>query len=329
MKRLLLIIVLLVVAASGCVPLGKHQDLINKKAQTEKELALLQQKYRTLETENARLSEKEKNLAAEISLIKKGAESLFAKGMDLYRLEHYHQAIEQFEKVMYRFPTDPLAAAAEEKITEIKKLSSTNYQKTLKAAEALKDPKAKADFIDKEMGEKFFTALDLDRLLHKKEQYMAEFKLTAGLNQRILVEDDPTQSLRLYRTTRNAVQHIGDEKSFSVEFYIAHHYSGKKDLRIKTRYIGNRWISYDSIVLRGENTQVEVICKYPEKLSNMVNERIYEWSDNDIDDEKLIKLSKSSAVSVRFNGGYKFTFPLDDEQLQGLKEIVKKYQSLK
>lgn len=329
MKRLFLVVVLLTFAVSGCVSLGKHEELKNRQAQTEKEFALLNQKCRTLETENARLSEKEKRLAAELSQLQKGAESLFAKGMDLYRLEHYHQAAEQFEKVTYRFPTDPLATAAEEKIAEIKKLSSTNYQKTVKAAEALKDAKAKAEFIDRELGEKFFTAHDLDRLLHKKEQYMAEFKLNAGLNQHILIEDDPTQSLRLYRTTRNAVQHIGDEKSFFVEFYIAHHYSGKKDLRIKTRYIGNRWISYDSVVLRGESTQVEVICKYPEKLSNMVNERIYEWSDNDIDDEKLIKLSKNSAVNVRFNGGYKYTFPLDDEQLQGLREIIKKYQSIK
>jgi hypothetical protein len=61
----------------------------------------------------------------------------------------------------------------------------------------------------------------------------------------------------------------------------------------------------------------------------MNNERIHEWSDSDIDDEKVLKLSKSNSVSVRFNGGYKYTIFLDDEQLLNLREIVRKYQSLK
>ena len=329
MKRLIITALLLIFTMSGCVSLGKHEDLKNRYDALEKQAALIKQKERNIESENLQLRGKNEKLTAEIAQLKKGAELHFEKGMEFYRIEHYESALDQFEKIVDRYPADPLAVAAGQKIAEINALSSANYARTVKALDGIKEVRAKIEFLEKETGEKFFTASDLAKLLRKKESLQNEAKLQEDVSKHVLVEEDPTQSIRFYRSTRPIIQNVGQDKSFYVELYIAQSFTGKKDLRLKTQYIGNRWISYDSVIIRGENAQVEVICKYPEKLSNMVNDRIYEWSDSDIDDDKIIKLAKSGPLSVRFNGGYKYTFTLDDEQLLGIREIIRKYQSLK
>jgi cell division protein FtsB len=329
MKRLIITALLLIFTAGGCVSLGKHEDLKNRYDALEKQSALLQQKERNLESENSQLRGKNEKLAAEIDQLKKGAEIHYEKGREFYRLEQYESALDEFGKIMDRYPADPLAVVAGQKIAEINALSAGNYSRTVKALEGIKEIRAKIDFLEKETGDRFFTVSDLSKLLRKKETLQSEFKMQEDVNKHILVEDDPTQSVRFYRSTHPIVQNVGQDKSFYIELYIAQHYTGKKDLRLKTQYIGNRWISYDSVIIKGENSQIEVICKYPDKLSNMMNERIYEWADSDIDDDKIIKLSKSSPITIRFNGGYKYTFTLDDEQLLGIREIVKKYLSIK
>ena len=141
--------------------------------------------------------------------------------------------------------------------------------------------------------------------------------------------DDPTQSTRYYRSTRNLSQEIDRNKSFYVELYVAQHYSGKKILRLKTQYFGNKWISYDTVALKGDGVQLEIICKYPDKMASMNNERIHEWSDNEVDEEKMIKIAKAETITARFNGGYKYALVLDDEQMTSFKEIVKKFQTIK
>ncbi len=329
MRRLLFTALVVVFTASGCVSLGKHEELKNNLAALEKESAVLRQDDLALKAEITQLRGKNEKLAAENSQLKQGAELLYRKGMEYYGLERYYEALDQFEKLADRYPADPLAIAANQKVAEIKALSSGNFQNALKALEGMKELRTRIEFLEKETSDKFFTGSDLTRLLHKRESYLAEAKLQDDVSKHILIEDDPTQSTRFYRTTHPVVQQVGRDKSFYIEVYIAQHYSGKKDLRLKTRYEGNRWISYDSVVIKGEGAQVEIICKYPDKLSNMVSERIYEWSDNDVDDEKMIKMSKGGPISVRFSGGYKYTFFLDDEQLHGIREIVRKYQSLK
>jgi tetratricopeptide (TPR) repeat protein len=328
MKKNFFIIPFLIIL-TGCVSLGKYEDLSKRATDLERQSAQMKQRSQVLENENARLRNGNDKLLSEISQLKKGAEFYFGMGMDSYRLENYDLALEQFEKVSDRYPTDPLALSANQKIVEIKGLSFANYQKAMKTLEGIRDSKAKADFLEKEMCDKYFTGSDLEKLLHKRDLYLSELKSHDDINKHLCIEDDPTQSTRFYRTTRLVTQHVGDDKSFYIEFYIAQNYSGRRNIRLKTRYTGNKWISYDSVVLKGEGIQIELICKYPDKLSNMNNERIHEWSDSDIDDEKVLKLSKSNSVSVRFNGGYKYTIFLDDEQLLNLREIVRKYQSLK
>ena len=329
MNRLFIIFFILTFAFSGCVSLGTHQELLKRQAELEKECSQVNKNRSAFEVENRELREKNNRLTAEITQLKKSAELLYNKGMELYQVENYYGALEQFDKLLDRYPADSLAVSANEKIAEINTMASVNYQKTLKSLEGLKDLKAKIDFLEKETGIKFFLAPDLEKLLRKKDGYVNDLKMQDDASKHILIEDDPTQSTRFYRTTRPVIQEIDRNKSFYVEVYIAQHYSGKKTLHLKTQYIGNKWISYDSVTVKAEGVQIEVICKYPDKMANMNNERIYEWSDNELEDDKILKLMKSDPITVRFNGGYKYTFVLDDEQLTSFREILKKYQALK
>ena len=316
-----LIACILVFTVSGCVSLKKHNELKERNVSLEKESAQLKNRCGLLENENTQL----KN---EIVQLRGGAELFYRQAMESYNQGNLYEAIDYLEKVLDRYPADKLAALAREKVGEIRGLSSQNYQKIMKGADGIKDVKGKIDFLEKEADETFLTPIDLERLLQKKDSYAADYRLLDEANKHIIVEDDPTRSVRYYRTTRSVGQHIGQDKSFYVEIYIAQHYAGKKDFRIKTRYVGNTWISYDSVSVRGEGIHLEVICKYPEKLSNMSNDRIYEWSDNDVDDEKILRLSKGP-ITVRFSGGYKYTLVLNDEQTLAFREMIRKYQTLK
>ncbi len=325
MKRALLIISLMLwivaFSANGCVSLKKHNELKDRNAGLEKESAELKQRNASLAEENARLK-------TEVSQFRGGAEVFYKQGIMSYEQGDLYDAIDQFEKLLDRYPGDTRAAPAHEKVAEIKALSARNYQKILKSADGIKDLKGKIDYLDKEADETFLTATDLDRLSQKREAYAADYKLLDEASKHIIIEDDPTRSVRFYRTTRFVGQHIGSDKSFFVEIYAVQHYAGKKDLRIRTRYVGNSWISYDTVSLRGDGVQVEVICKYPEKLSNMSGDRIYEWSDNDVDDEKMIRMFKGP-ITVRFSGGYKYTLVMNDEQMLAFREMIRKFQTLK
>ncbi|MFB3926000.1 MAG: coiled-coil domain-containing protein [Syntrophales bacterium] len=323
-------LLLLFSAVAGCVPLSKYNELKTTNAQLNQEITRLKETRDALNSEIVVLKRKNEAVDQEISRLKNLAQYYFKKGMESYQEENFHDALDYFEKLTDRYPTDPLAEPAGNKIAEIKTLSKTNYNKILKAAEVIKDLKAKIELIDRGMDENFLTGFDFEKLTQRRESLANELKILEEMNAHILTEDDPTQSLRYYRTTHSTLQQVGFDKSFHVELYVIHHYSGKKDLRLRTRYIGNKWISYDTVILRSDNgVQAEVFCKYPEKLSSMNDDRIYEWSDNDIDDDKVVKMAKAHSISVRFNGGFRYTFNLNDQQLLGFKDIIRKYQSLK
>ncbi len=322
MKRVIILLVILGFLA-GCVSTKKYDDL-------NRQLTDARQKSETAGSEVKLLKQQNDALAQELQRTKQVPEYYYKAGMDFYNRNRLDRALESFEKVVDRYPTDAAAAPAQTKITEILNLSSSNAEKILKAVDGARDPRTKLEILDKEMSERYLTKEDTERLQQKRDYAYGEVKFLEEANKHTLVEDDPTQSVRTYRTTRSMVQRVNHDKSFSAEIYAVQHYSGKRDLRLRTRYTGNKWISYDTVSLRGENgLHVDVVCKYPEKLSSMAEDRVSEWSDNDVDDDKVIKLSKSSVISVRFSGGYKYTYDLTDEQIQAIREIVRKYQTLK
>lgn len=318
MKKIVILLILLGLI-SGCVSSKKYNEL-------QKELSDIRQKNEMTKKDAQLLKQKNETLTQELQQSRQTAEFLYKNGSELYEQKQYEQAMDNFEKLLDRFPAHGLAPQAREKISEISALSSTKAGRILRAAESAKELHSRIEIIDRGMKEVYFTREDMERLSKRRDHYKAQEEA----NRHILVEDDPTQSRRVYRTTRPTVQRVGYDKSFQVEIYVVQHYSGKRDFRIRTRYTGDKWISYDFVTLRGENgTHAEIVCKYPEKLSNMVQERIFEWSDNDIEDDKVIKLSKAGAVTVRFSGGYKYTFEMTDEQILALREIVRKYQLLR
>jgi len=318
MKKIIILVILFGLL-SGCVSLKKYNEL-------QKELSDIKQKNEMTSKDARLLKQKNEALTQELQQSRQTAEFLYKAGTEFYDQKQYDRAMDHFEKLLDRFPANSLATQAREKIAEISALSSSKAGKILKAAEGARDLHSRIEIIDRGMNKAYLTREDVEQLSKKRDLYKSQEET----NRHILVEDDPTQSRRVYRTTRPTIQRVGHDKSFQVEIYIVQHYAGKRDFRIKTRYTGDKWISYDVVTLRGENgTHAEIVCKYPEKLSNMIQERIYEWSDNDIEDEKVIKLSKAGTITVRFSGGYKYTFEMTEEQLHALREIVRKYQSLR
>lgn len=319
-------IVLLAVAAGvlcGCVSVQRYGEL-------KKELGECKKQSEAVGNEAKLLKQKNEDLTRELQQLRQPVEYYFKTGMDHYNNKQYAKALEYFEKIVDRYPTDGLAPEARNKITELAAISSANYEKIVKAAEHAHDPRNRLEIVDREREARFLTKEDDARLLRKRDEYYDEWKYLDGAAKNILVEDDPTKSLRVYRTTRSTLRRAGNDKSFYFEIYIVQHYSGKKDFRLRSRYVGDKWISYDSLTLKGDNgTQADIYCKYPEKMSTMAEDRFFEWSDNDIEDDKVLKLAKSQTVSVLFNGGYKYSFELSDEQMLSLREIARKYQSLR
>jgi len=316
MKNILVVLLVILLALNGCVSLKKYNDL-------KTETAGLQQRNEALGSELGALK-------TQVAQCHRNAEHLHAKGMEAIKKSHYDEALDYLEQLLERYPSDPLAPSAAEKVSELKKISTGNYQKITKTMDSLKDPRAKIDLIDKEMDERYLAPMEIRKLSRKKESVLHDLKLQEDMLRHVIVEDDPTQGLKYYRSTRPSIQQAGYEKSFYVELYFVQDASGKKNFRLKTRYAGNSWISYDMIVIRGDNgAQAEVICKYPEKLSNMSDEKIYEWSDNDIDDDKVNRIAKAHSITVRFHGGYRYSFSLNEDQMLAFREIVRKYHSLK
>ena len=317
-------------SAQGCVTMSKYDELKDKNASLSAERAALQQENRKLTEEVDSLKKNRDSLRADLESLNQVADYYYQMGMEHFSKKNYRSAADFFERVTDRYPLRPAAKASREKLREISAISAENYKKTLRSIDAAKDAKAKLEILDNDISERYFSREDSEKLLHRREIISNEVSLVEEMNKHIIMEDDPTHSVRRYRTTRPTSQEISQEKAFAVELYITHQYAGKKRYHIKARYSGDGWISYDSLQFRGENgAHIDIICKYPEKLSRMGEDRIFEWSDNEVDEDKVSKLLKSDSISVRFGGGYKFSFNLNDQQLTAFREIAKKYSTLK
>lgn len=330
MKRSFCLLIAVFFLIPGCVSLSKYNELKDKNTVLTDDYAKLQQNNKKLAGDVSELKKSNETLTGELQALRKISEYYYQRGMEHFAGKNYRAATDYFELVVDRYPLDPAAAASRDKLREIEAISAENYKKITRNIDAAREARTKLEILDRDISERFLTKEDSEKLGHKRDLYSNEALLIDEMNKHILVEEDPTQSVRYFRTTRPTLQEVGREKSFNIELYIVQNFSGKKRYRMKARYSGDNWISYDSISLRGENgAHLDIICKYPEKLSKMSEDKIYEWSDNDVDEGKINSLLKSGAISVRFGGGYRFSFNLNDEQLTAFREIAKKYSTLK
>jgi len=301
----------------GCVSQQRYDDLQVQNLELTKRVHELEQKNDTLNKE--------------LDAYHQAAQFYYKTGMELYTQGRYGDALEAFDKLTDRFPTSPLVPSAEEKITAIKNMSTANYQALLKSLEGQVTLRARIDLMDRELKEKYFTKEHAAALAEKKVNLQHEIEAQKHMTRNIVVEDDQTRQAIFYRTTKPVEQQVGYDKKFYVELYIVQKYSGKKSYRLKTRFSAPDYLSYDTVVLQGDNgTRLEVKSVHPRKQSTVEGDGITEWSDDEIaDDEKVSRLARSTSISVQFKGGYKYTFELDEEEIAAFRELVRKYQSLK
>lgn len=302
---------------SGCVSQQKYDDLQAQNLELAKRVHELKQENDTLNKE--------------LDTYHQAAQFYYKSGTDFYAEGRYGDALEAFDKLTDRFPTSPLVPSAEEKIAAIKKMSTANYETLLKSLQAQTTARAKIDLLDRELKEKYFTKEHAAALTEKKLKLQHDSETQKHMTRNIVVEDDQTRKAIFYRTTKPVEQQVGYDKKFYVELYVVQKYSGKKSYRLKTRFSAPDYLSYDTVVLQGDNgTRVEVKSVHPRKQSAVEGSGIAEWSDDEItDEEKVNRLARSNSISVQFKGGYKYSFEMDEEEIAAFRDLVRKYQSLK
>jgi len=302
---------------SGCVSQQKYDDLQAQNLELAKRVHELKQENDTLNKE--------------LDTYHQAAQFYYKSGTDFYAEGRYGDALEVFDKLTDRFPTSPLVPSADEKITAIKDMSTANYETLLKSLQAQTTARAKIDLLDRELKEKYFTKEHAAALTEKKIKLQHDSETQKHMTRNIVVEDDQTRKAIFYRTTRPVEQQVGYDKKFYVELYVVQKYSGKKSYRLKTRFSAPDYLSYDTVVLQGDNgTRVEVKSVHPRKQSAVEGSGIAEWSDDEItDEEKVNRLARSNSISVQFKGGYKYSFEMDEEEIAAFRDLVRKYQSLK
>jgi len=302
---------------SGCVSQQKYDDLQAQNLEFTKRVHELEQKNDTLNRE--------------LDAYHQAARFYYKTGEDLYAQGRYGDALEAFDKLTDRFPTSPLVPSAEEKITAMKNMSTANYEALLKSLEAQTTVRAKIDLMDRELKGTYFTKEHAAALTERKVKLQHESETQRHMIRHIVVEDDQTRKAIFYRTTKPVEQQVGYDKKFYVELYIVQKYTGKKSYRLKTRFSAPDYLSYDMVILQGDNgTRVEVKSVHPRKQSAVEGDGIAEWSDDEIaDDEKVNRLARSNSISVQFKGGYRYSFEMDEEEIAAFREVVRKYQSLK
>ena len=303
---------------SGCVSYKKFEDLQVDNERLNKELLLPRQQNETL--------------AEELKQLKDLSDFYYRTGMGLYGEKRYGDALEKFQTLVDRFPTSQHAAAAGDKIAEIRNLALNHYQKIVKSVEATRDLRGRIELIDREMKSVFLTKELNEKLLTLREELRTELEgeieTQRDIVRHILIEDDPIKSWKVYRSTRNLAQQIGEDRKFYVEVYFIQRYTGKKFYRVKTRYEAPEYLSYESVTLQGQNgTRLTIDTIYPQKQSSVDSDGINEWSDNDVaEDDKIAKLAKSNSITVTFKGGNRYTFEMSEQQLAAIREVVRKYQ---
>jgi hypothetical protein len=314
-------IVLLLVCASllsGCVSYKTFEDLQLENSKLNQELLLSRQHNEAL--------------VQELKQFKELSDFYYQSGTKLYAEKKYGEALETFQTLVDRYPTSPHAGEAREKISEIRNLALNNYQKIVQSVGGTRDLRGRIDLIDREMKATFLTKDLADKLLVLREgireELDGELEAQREISRNILIEDDPIKSWKVYRSTRLLTQQVGEDRKFYVELYFIQRYTGKKFYKVRTRYNAPEYLSYESVTLQGQNgTKLTIDTIYPQKQSMVDSDGITEWSDNEIaEDDKIARLAKSNSITVTFKGGNRYTFEMNEQQINAFREVVRKYQ---
>ena len=324
MYRIVIIILALLLCAlflSGCVSYQRFEDLQLENSKLNQEILLSRQQNEAL--------------AQELKQFKELSDFYYQAGTQLYSEKKYAEALEKFQTLVDRYPTSPHAAGANEKIAEIRNLALNHYQKIIESVGGTKDLRGRIDLIDREMKATFLTKDLADKLLVLREgireELDGELEAQREISRNILIEDDPIKSWKVYRSTRMLTQPIGEDRKFFVELFFIQRYTGKKFYKVKTRYQAPEYLSYESVTLQGQNgTKLTIDTIYPQKQSMVDSDGVTEWSDNEIaEDDKINRLAKSNSITVTFKGGNRYTFEMNEQQLNAFRDVVRKYQIIR
>ena len=163
-----------------------------------------------------------------------------------------------------------------------------------------------------------------------EEDNAKKAELEKRLNRFIKKSYDDFQKTTFYETARETAstpQEYGP--TFQVEIYIGKNNDGYKWIRFKTKYKYSDWMFYKTVELLGDNgTQIIVSTEYPDKKTDSGEYGVNEWSDNRVDPEEILKLNESKIIKYRFDGQYRYTYNMNQNQRKAFDEIVERYKNI-
>jgi hypothetical protein len=86
---------------------------------------------------------------------------------------------------------------------------------------------------------------------------------------------------------------------------------------------------YKTVELLGDNgKQISISTEYPDKKTDSGEYGVNEWSDNRVDPEEILKLNESKIIKYRFDGQYRYTYNMNQNQRKAFDEIVERYKNI-
>lgn len=267
-------------------------------------------------------------LKSKFDSIANGPENLYKQAIIKFNEKNYKEANQLFLQLIEEYPSSELRTPSNRKIKEISKISFENRGGLL--LDIKEQPlKEQLNIIEVNLNELYLNYHDSIAIAKRYSELLAEYEK----EKYIIAEKDEMQSCYFYQTTRQTTQTPYYGYILKFEIYIVKEYSGKKYLRLRTRYESSDWMFYEKVIIRGSNgSQITINTEYPQKKSDTkYGGDVVEWSDNKLSNSQrltLFKIAKSEEIKVRYTGKYQHEMTLNSEQIKALKEIIAKYNLL-
>ncbi len=321
-------IIALILFFSGC---AAKKELQKDNSRLEAELSIKQNENIMLTYEIEKLSkeiEKLKESLKEVNLkyenATRTADYYFQKGCNSLNDKDYKTAYKYFHLILDQYPNSNLINTTKEKLKQLENISNENIKALQNKIQNL-GLKEKISIIRHAKRDDFFSFSDSIKLDNNYQAYVAKHEE----EKHVSIKEDKMQSCYFIETTRNTLQNTWPGVGLKFEIYIVKPYAHKKYFRLRTEYQSSDWLFYEKVIIRGSNdVQIEVATKYPDKKTDSRSSGVTEWSDNYISsdlEKKILKISESDNVSVRYVGNYVSEITLNEEQRLAFKEIVQHF----